>query len=120
MFSPAVLDHFHNPRNVGPLADYTHRGVAGSPGDGPYMILSFIVEQGIISRGAFETYGCPSAVACGSVICEVLMGKPVDVALKLESADIIRLLGGIPEGKEHSAELVVEAIRGALSQENTR
>src|SRR5437868_4119361 len=41
MFSPAVLDHFHNPRNVGPLDGFTHRGVAGSPGDGPHMVLSF-------------------------------------------------------------------------------
>ena len=114
MFSQTVLDHFHNPRNVGPLEGFTHRGVAGSPGDGPYMVLSFRVTDGNIEQAAYETHGCPAAVAAGSLVCEVLTGKTVQVASLLEPQDVIRLLGGLPEGKEYCTDLAITAIRSAF------
>lgn len=100
------------------MAGATHEGTAGSPGDGPYMILQFdVAESGEVNGAAWQTYGCPSAVASGSMICELATGRSVEVILKLEAADLMRLLGGLPEGKERCADLAITALRKALGEE---
>jgi nitrogen fixation protein NifU and related proteins len=119
MFSPRVLDHTVNPRNAGPLEGATHRGSAGDPGGGPYMTLWFLVEGGAIRRASYETYGCPAAVACGSLCAQILPGRTVAQALSLTPRDIDALLGGLPEGKEHCPRLAARAIEAAFAQGET-
>ncbi len=115
MFTAIVQDHVHNPRNTGLLENATHHGVAGVPGDGPYMLMWFEVTEGTIVRASYDTYGCPSAIASGSVSAEILQGRTISQALLLDATDIQRLLGGLPSGKEHCAQLVVDTIRDAFS-----
>ena len=114
MWSDHLREHASNPRNPGPLDSATHRGVAGSPGGGPYMVLELRVEDGVIKQAAFQTYGCPSAIACGSMATLLITGRPVASALKLSAEDLRLALGGLPEGKEQSADLVVGALRNGL------
>lgn len=114
MFSAAVLDHFYNPRNVGPLEDATHFGVAGSPGDGPYMQFWLLVEGDLIRQAAYATYGCPAAVACGSVLASVLRNRTLEEAREITAGDVVLLLGGLPDGKEHCSTLTVAALGKAL------
>lgn len=115
MFTAIVQDHVHNPRNTGTLENATHHGVAGVPGDGPYMLMWFEVAEETIVRASYDTYGCPSAIASGSVSAEILQGRTISQALLLDATDIQRLLGGLPAGKEHCAQLTIEAIRDAFS-----
>jgi nitrogen fixation NifU-like protein len=111
MFSAIVQDHFYNPRNSGELESATHQGIAGLPGDGPYMILWFQVASGKIERASYQTYGCPAAVASGSILAQLAVNRTFARLSELTSGDIIRLLGGLPEGKEHCAQLAVDALR---------
>ncbi len=117
MWSDVVLDHVSNPRNAGPLETATHRGVAGVPGDGPYMILWLEVVDGQIVRATYDTYGCPAAVACGSMTAQVITGRRLDQALKLTARDLVLLLKGLPEGKGHCPELAIQALTIALQGE---
>lgn len=114
MFSAIVLDHFHNPRNVGPLETATHQGVAGVPGDGPYMLFWLEIEDNSIVRAAYGTYGCPAAVASGSMVAALITGRSPEQASLLTREDLIRLLGGLPEGKEHCPQLAIQALTSAL------
>src|ERR1051325_12044336 len=110
MFSAIVLDHFYNPRNCGPIEGATHEGVAGSPGDGPYMILQFDVDaEGIVRRAAYRTYGCPATSACGSMLCEMAVGRRALLLLDLTATELMQVLGGLPEGREHCAERTIAA-----------
>jgi len=118
VYSPIVLDHFHNPRNVGPLDGATHSGTAGSPGDGPHMIIELEVSDGMICGAAYQTYGCPAAVACGSIVAQIVQGRSVDTAAKITAEDVILLLGGLPEGKHHLAALCTSALTKALEGTN--
>jgi len=104
------------PRNVGPLAEATHVGRVGEQGSGPYMTLWFVLEGDRITRAAYQTYGCPSAIACGSMTATLLQGRTRDQALLLTAGDLVLVLGGIPEGKEHCAQMAVQAVRGALGE----
>lgn len=117
MFSAAVLDHTLNPRNTGPLEGANRFGQAGDPGGGPYALLWFVVEGETIQQGAYQTYGCPAAVACASFAAEFLKGRSIRQALRLDARDIELLLGGLPEGKGHCPALVVQAIRQAFQED---
>jgi nitrogen fixation NifU-like protein len=114
MYSLQVLDHFHQPRNVGPLEAATHQATVGVPGDGPYLILWFRVEQGTIVQAAYQTYGCPAAVASGSLLAELAVGRSPKTLLSLTPREVMLLLGGLPEGKEACAERAIQALHGAL------
>jgi nitrogen fixation NifU-like protein len=118
MFSAAVMDHVNRRRNCGPLAGATHHGVAGCPGDGPYAEIWLRVEGAKIESAAYATYGCASAIACGSMTAEIVTGRTIEQARRLNARDIVLLLGGIPEGKEHCASLAAEALQRALPAAN--
>ncbi len=117
MFSDIVQDHVANPRNRGSLDGATHQGTAGVPGDGPYMSFWFRVEASRVTGATYQTWGCPAAVACGSIVAEIAPGRTPEALLSLTEQDITRLLGGLPEGKEHCPQLTVDALRKALSRD---
>jgi NifU-like protein involved in Fe-S cluster formation len=85
------------------------------PGDGPYIKLWLTLdsEGHRITAAAYQANGCPSSIACGSIVAQVLQGRTVEEALRLEPHDINLLLGGLPEGKEYCAEMAVKALRSA-------
>lgn len=115
MYSDTVQEHATNPRNMGPLEQVTHRGLCGEPGEGPYMLLEFLIEADRIKQAAFQTYGCPAAIACGSMTTLILTGRTIEQALRLDEQDLSRLLGGLPEGKEHCLRLAIQAIKNAFN-----
>lgn len=114
MYSPLAIEHISNPKNGGPLAAATNIGVAGEPGEGAFMRISLNIEAGTIRNATYETYGCAAATACGSLVTTLLIGRTVEQAALIEAADIIRILGGLPEGKEHCARLAEQATQIAL------
>lgn len=116
MFSGIAIEHIANPRNAGPLEGATHRGVAGDPGGGPYVILWLRVEGEIIEDATYETYGCPAAIASASLAATVLRGRTLAQAISITPKDIALLVGTLPEGREHCPALVAEAIKNALAE----
>ena len=80
------------------------------------MILALRVRNAIVSEGRFETYGCPAAIACGSWLMKWIEGKTTGEAGELTASDLSVALGGLPLGKEHCADLTIQALRSALSE----
>lgn len=115
MFSALAIEHIAVPRNVGPLEGATHKGVAGTPGDGPHMILWFQVENGCIRKATYATYPCPAAVASGSITATLLTGRTIEQALRLTAEAVICVLQGLPEGKEECAHLAANAVQAAFA-----
>ncbi len=113
VLSPLAADHVHRPRHRGPLEDAAY-GVSGSPGDGPYVEIWARVENGTVREAAFRTPGCPSSTAAASLLCEIAAGREAARVADLTGDDLLRLLGGLPEGKEAYAGMSVEALRHAL------
>lgn len=116
VFSPMALSHINNPRNVGQLEGATHYGVAGVPGDGPFVQMWFIVNGDQIERGTYKTYGCPTSIASASMIAELVAGKSVATALSLTEADIRALLAYVPEGKGDCPPRAIQALQNALEK----
>jgi nitrogen fixation NifU-like protein len=114
LYSAIVSEHFHNPRRVGPLAEATHTGTAGVVGEGPYMVLWLRIAGERVEAAAYRTFGCPAAVACASMVCELTENQAVEAAARLAEPDLVAALEGLPEGKEHCPRLAIAALRAAL------
>lgn len=119
MYSEIAMDHFRNPRNGGCLKAYNGRGIAGHPNSGPYMIVYLKVENNVVQEASFQTFGCPAAVAAGSALTEYLLGKETTRARLVTRDTILGLLGGLPLGKEHCADIASSALAAALDDYKT-
>jgi nitrogen fixation NifU-like protein len=97
----------------------THYGVEGSPGDGPYCQVWLIVTEGLIKEAAFKTPGCPASTAAASVMCHLVTNRTLEHASLLTGEDLLRIIGGLPEGKEGHAFRSIEALEAALTPQGT-
>lgn len=114
-YSPAVIDHWQNPRNIRALENPDgYAKVKGTCGDSMEMYLR--VKNDTITECTFQTDGCGTTVVCGSVATELAVGKSLIEALgAVSAAEILRILGGLPEESIHCAQLASETLRRALA-----
>lgn len=116
-----IREAIANPRNMGEMADADAVGTVGSPdcGDMLRMWLKFKEKDGrkVIDRASFQSFGCQTAIAVASVATELLAGKTVEEALKLDAGDLARPLGPLPPMKIHCGQMVEGALRQALEEE---
>ncbi len=115
MYSAEVLDHFKNPRNVGELAGATATVEVTNPACGDIMQLGLRVENGRIAEARFKTRGCVTAIACGSLLTEMLRGKTLDEACRITYQQISDALGGLPPATVHGSQLACDALEALLA-----
>jgi NifU-like protein involved in Fe-S cluster formation len=89
------------------------RGVSGTPGDGPFIVIELTVREGRILAVNFQCNGCPPAqlAACG--LATFVKGRTLEEALRLDAKDLDLLIGGLPDGKGHYAQMAVDALKSA-------
>ena len=118
-YSEKVIDHYHNPRNIGRLdkdSKSVGTGLVGAPECGDVMRLQIDVDDatGIIKDAKFKTFGCGSAIASSSLATEWLKGKSVDDALAIDNMEIVEELA-LPPVKIHCSVLAEDAIKMAIN-----
>ena len=114
MYSAAVLDHFKNPRNAGELADATATVEVSNPACGDILQLSARVEAGRLAEVRFKARGCVTAMACGSALTEMMMGKTPAEAGAITHQQVAQALGGLPPATAHGAQLACDAMEELL------
>jgi len=116
-YTETVLKHFRNPQNVGKIEDADGKATEGSPACGDMVAVYLKVEPETkkISDIKFESYGCASNIATGSIITELAKGKTIDEAKKLTWKDASEALGGLPKVKAHCSVLAIEGLRSAIN-----
>ena len=110
MYSKEVLDHFHNPRNVGEIANATATVEMTNPVCGDVMSLWVMVRDDRIAEAKFKTEGCIPSVACGSWLTETMKGKPLAELVGIDAEQIEVALGGLPSASRHAARLAADAL----------
>src|ERR1700676_4977806 len=118
MYSPAVLDHFQNPRNAGTLDAATVTISVENPVCGDILELSARMEGGRIAEARFRTRGCVTAMACSSLLTELLRGKTPAEAHAITSEQISEKLGGLPQATLHGAQLARDAVLAFVAKLN--
>jgi nitrogen fixation NifU-like protein len=112
-YSPALLDHFLNPRNTGLMREPDGVGVDEYAGCGDLARVFLRVRQGRVSEVRFQTYGCGPTIAVASAASEQMTGRAVEDLLNLESRDIEDAVDGLPDDRKHAADVVAGALRAA-------
>ena len=115
MYSAAVLDHFKNPRNAGELPDATATVEVSNPVCGDIMQLAVRVCTGRIEEARFETRGCVTAIACGSLLTEMVRGMTLAEARCITYQQVSEALGGLPPATVHGSQLACDALEAVLA-----
>jgi len=121
-YSEKVLEHFKNPHNVGKLENPDGKGLEGSPACGDMVAVYIAVdpEDHKISDIKFESYGCASNIATGSIITDLAKGKTLEEAKHISWKEASDALGGLPPVKAHCSVLAVDGLRAAITDYEER
>ena len=119
MYSPQLLDHFEHPRNPGEVADPDATVQLENPACGDVLKLTLKVADGQVAEIRFLAKGCVPAMACGSVLTELVKGKSVEAASRLRREELLKAVGGLPEASTHASYLAMDALTAALKQLTT-
>jgi len=121
-YSETVMEHFRHPRNVGKIEDADGKSMEGSPACGDMVAVYIKIDQdkNTISDIKFESYGCASNIATGSIITELAKGKTIDEARKITWKEASDALGGLPKIKTHCSVLAIEGLRSAIQNYEER
>jgi nitrogen fixation NifU-like protein len=115
IYSPTVMDHFLNPRNVGEIPNADATGEAGEPNCGDTLKLTLKIADGRIAEVRFRALGCGAAIASSSMATELLKGRTLDEARRFSNEEVVAALGGLPPAKIQCSVLAAEALRAALT-----
>jgi len=116
MYSPQLLDHFQNPRNAGEVANPDASVQIENPACGDILKLTLRITNGRITEIRFLAKGCVPAMACGSLLTELVQGKTIEDAGKLCREELVRRIGGLPEASTHASHLAMDALTAALKE----
>lgn len=114
-YSPKVMDHFMNPRNVGEIENASGSGTVGNAQCGDIMRVYLDIDDDQVIRDVkFKTFGCAAAIATSSMATELVKGKSVQDALAVTNKAVLEALDGLPPVKVHCSLLAEEALHAAL------
>ena len=117
-YSTKIIDHYRSPRHAGVLACASAKGVAENPACGDSMRFFARVEDGLIAEVSCQTFGCAPSVAAGSVLTELVKGKPLH-SLQIDASVVEEALGGLPTIKKHAAVLAADAFQNFIKDYHT-
>ncbi|MEY2411947.1 MAG: nitrogen fixation protein NifU [Acidobacteriaceae bacterium] len=116
MYSAKLLDHFENPRNAGEIATPNASAQLENPACGDILKLTLRLDCDRISEAKFLAKGCVAAIACGSAITELLLGKTPSEAGDVTREEIVAAVGGLPATSTHASHLALDTLRAALAK----
>jgi len=116
MPSREVLDHLNNPRNQGDLPGATATVHVTNPVCGDELTLAVRLAGGVISDARFRARGCPAAMACSSLLTELIVGKNLAQVRAITAQEISAALGGLPPATRHGSQLAEDALDALLDQ----
>jgi len=81
-----------------------------------YFFLTIEPKSRVIKEAKFQAIGCAGAFSSGSALTEMIKGKTIEQAEKIEEEDVIDWLGGIPQQKIHCTCLAKKTLKFALNE----
>jgi len=113
VYSETTIDHAMTPRNVGDMRDADgFARVTGPCGD--TMEIWLRIKNGTIAEASFLTDGCGTSIASGSMVTEIVKGRSITEARKINQQDVLTALGGLPEESQHCALLAANTLKAAI------
>lgn len=125
MYTEKVMEIFRNPKNIGEIKDADGIGRVGNPVCGDVMELFIKVGKNkkgeeIIKDIKVKTFGCVAAISTSSILTDMVKGKTLEEAKKVDKDDIVKELGGLPPMKYHCSVLAHDALLKAIEDYEKR
>ncbi|MEM3420948.1 MAG: iron-sulfur cluster assembly scaffold protein [Candidatus Hadarchaeum sp.] len=115
-YSEKLLERFRNPKNIGEMENPTVVAEEGDPQCGDMFRMFLKIENNRIVDAKFLSFGCAANIATGDVTVDLIKGKTVAEAEKLQIKEIAEALGGLPAIKMHCAVLSYKTLKKALAE----
>ncbi len=99
-YSNKTMDYYIRKVNVGEMNDpsvcFAYTGPCGDT-----IEIFLKIDSDVIKDAKFQATGCAGAFASGSALTEMIKGKTLEEAEKINEEDVIGHLGGMPTAKIH-------------------
>ncbi len=131
-YSHKVNDRMLNPRHLGEISAAEAQALGASLvvadwgaevcGDAIRAYWAVDPKTGRILEARFKTFGCGTAIASSDMMCEMIIGKTVDEAMRITNVDVERALrdeegtAAIPPQKMHCSVMAYDVIRRAAAE----
>jgi len=108
------MQHFLNPKNMGEMKNPDGVGKIGNPICGDIMQVFIKVKNNKIKDIKFQTFGCVAAIASSSMLTELVKGKTLGQAKKLNYKEVSKNLKNLPPLKVHCSAMAIQALKKAI------
>nr|NJM01262.1 iron-sulfur cluster assembly scaffold protein [Desulfobacula sp.] len=85
----------------------------GSCGDTMKIYLKIDARK-VIKDARYEITGCAGAISAAMAAVDLVKGKTMDEALKINDGDVFKVLENIPEKKHHCIQLAVKTMHKGI------
>ena len=115
-YADPAINYFLEKKYMGHLenADQVSQKI-GSCGDIMKVYIK-LDENDIIDDVRYEITGCAGAISAAMAAVELVKGKTLDDALKINDGDVFKVLENIPEKKHHCIQLAVKTMHQGIEE----
>ena len=113
VYNRLVIEHFANPRRCRAMPGADGKGFSVSPGCWDKVWLYIKVTGEKISDISFQAYGCPSVIACASMLSEMALGVHLDRAAEILDEHVAQALD-LPDDKWECSAIAAGALHEAI------
>ena len=115
-YNKEVMKRFLHPKNSGVIEnpDAVGETMNDNCGDMMKIFLKINNKTNKIEDIKFQTMGCAAAIASSDALCELVKGKNLKDAKKIDNKLIIKKLHGLPNIKLHCSVLGTSTLKKAI------
>ncbi|MDH3892121.1 MAG: SUF system NifU family Fe-S cluster assembly protein [candidate division Zixibacteria bacterium] len=88
MYRDIIMDHFRSPRGKKPLEQVDISSDGSNPACGDELELKVQMDDGTLKNIHVDCKGCAISVASGSMLAEIIKGRPLEEARRI--AELVR------------------------------
>lgn len=114
-YAEQAIDYFLRKPNMGSMQNPDHKTELTGP-CGDTMRCYLKIDKGRIEQAKYEVLGCPGAISAAMALADLVKGKTLNEALKVNDRDVCRALVEIPDQKQHCIRLAVKTMEKAIKE----
>jgi nitrogen fixation NifU-like protein len=85
LYQEIILDHYKNPHGKGLRDEYEAEVHHVNPTCGDEVTLRVHLQDGVVEDVSYDALGCSISQASASVLHDLVVGKPVDEAMRIHA-----------------------------------
>ena len=118
-YADSAINYYLEKKYMGYIenADQVSQKV-GSCGD--IMKVYIKVDDNLINDVRYEITGCAGAISAAMAAVDLVKGKTIDEALKVNDGDVFKVLENIPVKKHHCIQLAVKTMHQGIQEYKNR